>query len=222
MLAFGNREEDEDDNEQFESIMSSEEIQQGGAYLSTFNDNKNFTEFKKQINSSESPYKVGVHKGDYAAFFNGITYNNAKYVVNTEHRSILHTHAIIDMITNASKIDCIAYHSLKGYIFKINTNTTYFSASSKGSTSQGKPINTFLLKIVVLSDDNVSIKKLLPYNSVKKETESLNSFFNEARIQQEIYKATRNKSNAPICPAVMSFLCIKQSIEIHIKQNGSI
>lgn len=205
MLAFGDREEDEEDNEEFDSIVTSEEMQQGGAYLSTFESVKEFTEFKKKINGSDSPYNVGVHTGDYAEFFNGITYDNKKYVVNPEHRSILHTHAIIDMITNAYKIDCIAYHSLKGYIFKINTNTTYFSASSKGYTSQGKPINTFLLKIVVLSDDNVSIKKLLPYNSVKKETESLNSFFNEARIQQEIYKATRNKSNAPICPAVMSF-----------------
>jgi hypothetical protein len=216
MLAFEDREEDEDDNEQFDSIMSSEEMQQGGAYLSTFKVDREFTEFKKKVNS-DSHYKVGVHVGDYTTFFNSIKYNlKDKYVVNTEHKSILHTHAIIDMIINASKIDCIAYHSLKGYIFKINTETTYFSRSSVGGEGQGKPINTFLLKIVVLSDDNVSIKKLPPYNSVKKETESLNSFFNEARIQQEIYKATRNTSNAPICPAVMSFFyaSIKSSSDI--------
>jgi len=205
MLAF----EDED-------IVNSSDIelvdtQEGGAYIkgAYFEkitlDNKTF---------DESDFSVG-NIMDISGYIqpNDIeNINNLRlrqYIKSDDKRCVIHTHAVIDMIINSTFIDCIAYHSLKGFIFKIETKKPYFLRSYKstgtGDIGRYQPISTFLIKMVILSNDDTKIDKLPAFENTKKESETVSNLFNEAKIQQDIYRNTLNKTEIPVCPAVMSF-----------------
>lgn len=128
--------------------------------------------------------------------------------------------AVYKMIENPeSTLTKIAYSSLKGFIFKLDVtptpeNSEFFGLNTSG-TDFNVPIYSLIFKFAIISkigDEELpefSFPRELDSNGKQiyysKDTENLNDFKIESKIQQSIYLKTINPSGKPICLAVADF-----------------
>ena len=108
---------------------------------------------------------------------------------------------IYNMVNAAnSKLDVLNTGSLKGFM----SNLTVDKEDSEYLNLRGKrftePVTNFILKFVILTD--IPGRDLGYYNGKHKSSESRESFFNEAKLQQHIWKTSIAAGRPAICPSV--------------------
>jgi hypothetical protein len=112
--------------------------------------------------------------------------------------------ALFDMINSSSaKINLLTYEALKGFIFELSVSqndSEYFSL--KGSMFV-EPVTDYILKFVVISEINNHANLL--YKNFEKTSESMNSFFDEAKLQQKVWVKSILGGRPKICPPVANF-----------------
>jgi hypothetical protein len=111
---------------------------------------------------------------------------------------------VYDMINSPSgNLNLLTYKSLKGFMISLDVNsedTEYLTLSGSQFT---KPVTSFILKFAVITPDN---DETLPsYKTIDKSSESKESYFDEAKLQQRIWKTSIFGGRPEICPPVANF-----------------
>ena len=113
--------------------------------------------------------------------------------------------SIIDMVNKPRcDLNLLTYKSLKGFMITLDipkNDSEYLGL--KNYTTFTVPIESFILKFVVITIGNN--KKLSMYKGVKKSSETENSFYEEAKLQQDIWKNSILGARPEICPPVANF-----------------
>jgi len=111
---------------------------------------------------------------------------------------------IIDMInSSSSNLSLLTYKSLKGFMIILDVseeNSEYFGLNNRFT----KPITSYILKFAAITTNND--ENLPLFKGIEKSSESKNSFYNEAKLQQEIWKKSIIGSRPEICPPVANFV----------------
>jgi hypothetical protein len=108
---------------------------------------------------------------------------------------------VYDMVDKETSIvSLLTANSLKGFMFNLivdESNSEYLTLNGTQFTSV---VTKFILKFVVLTGNPNFY--LGDYNGVRKSSESPNSFFEEAKLQQYIWKQSITGGGPAICPSV--------------------
>lgn len=111
---------------------------------------------------------------------------------------------VFDMINSPSaNITLLTYKSLKGFMIRLDVSeedSEYLALSGSRFT---KLVTSFILKFAVIAKENDT--DLPMYKDVEKSSESKNSFFDEAKLQQEIWIKSILGDRPQICPSVANF-----------------
>ncbi len=119
--------------------------------------------------------------------------------------------ALFDMLnSNSASIEVLSYSSLKGFIFKLSVDendSEYYGLNQKTNTLDN-PVTNFIIKFAVILP---IIYRLPAYidiknNRILKLSESRESFFNEAKLQQKIWIKSIIGGREEICPPIANFL----------------
>ena len=91
-------------------------------------------------------------------------------------------------------------------MFSLNVNPEYSEYRTLNYTNSKftQEVTKFILKIVVIAPQNDT--QLNPFNRVKKSSESLDSFFDEAKMQQNLWKKSITGGRSAICPPIIIHL----------------
>ena len=102
----------------------------------------------------------------------------------------------------SAKLDILAYNSLKGFMFTLNVDKddSRYNTLGLNSNKFDTPITSFIMKLVVILDHNNF--ELSPFETISKSSESEKSFFEEAKLQMNIWKCSIENGHPEICPAV--------------------
>jgi hypothetical protein len=120
---------------------------------------------------------------------------------------------IYDMLTSpGARLELFTYSSLHGFMFELiveGKDTEYSTFSANGAREM--PITNFILKIVATT----TVTKDLPshyfgvvpeyfcdFNGVEKQSVTSSRFFDEAKMQQEIWLKSISGGDPEICPAI--------------------
>jgi len=128
--------------------------------------------------------------------------------VKLRHKELQGFSPIIKMInSDLAKLDVLTVESLKGFMLKLDVedNDSEYLGLSKSNRFE-KPITSFILKFAVITPSN---DQMLPsYNGINKNSESNQSYFDEAKLQYSVWKKSIYYGRPAICPAVvnLSFL----------------
>jgi hypothetical protein len=112
---------------------------------------------------------------------------------------------IYEMLNNSnSQISILTVSSLKGFMLDlfIPENESLYTTLNE-SKQLTKKVSNFIFKIAVTSPKNNT--KLPNFNSYSKATETTESFFEEAKLQQMIWEKSIQGGNREICPSVANF-----------------
>lgn len=122
---------------------------------------------------------------------------------------------IFDMINSASfSANLLSDDSLKGFMIDINVSeddSEYFSMQD-GKFRQ--PVTSFILKIVVTTETKNKI--LDSYKNLLKASESEDSCFEEAALQQKIWKSSISGGRPEICPSVANFSLFEKDSALNL------
>lgn len=116
-----------------------------------------------------------------------------------------HFAPIIDMINSPSgQISLLTYGSLKGFMLTLTVSpddTEYLGLSDHFQFT--RPVTSFILKFAVITPNNDT--GLPNYKNVSKASESRVSYFEEAKLQQTIWKRSIVGGRPEVCPPVANF-----------------
>ena len=112
--------------------------------------------------------------------------------------------AVYDMINSSSgSLNLLTYKSLKGFMIFLNVSDSDSEYLTLNGTQFTKPVTSFILKFAVITPTN---DDTLPnYKGVEKSSESKDSYFEEAKLQQGIWKQSITGGRPEICPPVANF-----------------
>lgn len=129
--------------------------------------------------------------------------------------------AIQDMIASpGATLEVLTCGSLKGFMFTLTVQPEH-SEFLKQGPGGGKfivPETEFIIKFCIASDNEYGItaykfpptsKK--PEDKVSKETESVDGFFEEAKLQQSIWRNSVGAGKEPLCPPVAAFQILQHA-----------
>lgn len=104
-----------------------------------------------------------------------------------------------------STIEMLTCGSAKGFMFEMTVDRAHSEFSNPG----GQRITSFIVKLAVTSRQNdEELDDYVPVNHgtpVGKSTESEESYFQEAKIQQDVWMTTVAGNRLPISPPIVSF-----------------
>lgn len=107
--------------------------------------------------------------------------------------------------SKGSTIEMLTCGSAKGFMFEM----TVAPAHSEFSNPGGERITSFIVKLAVTSRKNdEELDDYVPVNDgtpVGKSTETAESYFQEAKIQQDVWMTTVAGNRLPISPPIVSF-----------------
>jgi hypothetical protein len=115
---------------------------------------------------------------------------------------------IIDMVESEnSNLSLLTYRSLKGFMISLNVDeeySEYVGLKVTGRSSEfSNPVTSFILKFAVITENND--EPLPEYEKVTKASESKQSYYEEAKLQQHIWISSIIGSRPEICPPVANF-----------------
>ena len=110
-----------------------------------------------------------------------------------------------------TEVTCLAFESLKGFLYTVqippHLQDVFLDLNDAG-TRFDKPVKSLVLKFGVLTanapDRELKILRT-PTRSIRKRTDVLNNFAQEASLQQKIYISTVGQHGQAVCPAVVDF-----------------
>ncbi len=112
---------------------------------------------------------------------------------------------ITDMInSSSSKLSLLTYKSLKGVMITLDVSaddSEYLGLTSKYRFEN--PVTSFILKFAVIAPQNDT--GLPIYNGIDKSSESMESFYEEAKLQQTIWIKSIAGGRPEMCPPVANF-----------------
>lgn len=127
-----------------------------------------------------------------------------------------HFAPIIDMMNSPSgQIQLLTFSSLKGFMISLNVapeNSEYLGLSDKFQFT--RPVTSFILKFAVITPHNDT--SLPDYKGVEKASESAESYFDEAKLQQNIWKRSIVGGRPEVCPPVANFSLFDQSASMSL------
>lgn len=117
---------------------------------------------------------------------------------------------VYDMImSDSARISLLSYASLVGFILVLTVVEADSEYYELVGNSFSKPVTEFLIKLVVITNSD---SRYLPKyeddmfgDEFPKRSESPKSFFEEARVQQHIWKTSVLNSKTEICPPIANF-----------------
>jgi hypothetical protein len=126
--------------------------------------------------------------------------------------------AIEDMLKSPSAtFEVLTCSSLKGFMFTLTVlpeHSEFFKQLRPGGKFD-VPETEFIVKFCITSDDEYGIDafKFPPTvkKGVDKETESAEGFFEEAKLQQNIWRHSISAGKEPLCPSVAAFQILEHS-----------
>ena len=111
---------------------------------------------------------------------------------------------VFDMINSPSAvITLLTYKSLKGFMICLDVSEEDSEYLTLSGSKFIKPVTSFILKFAVIAQENDT--SLPVYKDAKKSSESKNSFFDEAKLQQHIWIKSILGGRPQICPSVANF-----------------
>jgi hypothetical protein len=109
---------------------------------------------------------------------------------------------VYDMIIHEdSKLSVLTAKSLKGFMLNLTVASNESKYLNLAGTKFTRPVTNFILKFVILRGTN-DFTDLDDYNGVHKSFETKQSFFEEAKFQQNIWKRSIIEGRPAICPSV--------------------
>jgi hypothetical protein len=126
--------------------------------------------------------------------------------------------AIQDMLNSpGATFEVLTCSSLKGFMFTLTVlpeHSEFFKQSRPGGRFD-VPETEFIVKFCITSDDEYGIDKFKFPPTVKrgvdKETETAEGFFEEAKLQQNIWRHSVSAGREPLCPSVAAFQILEKS-----------
>jgi RIO1 family len=110
---------------------------------------------------------------------------------------------VYDMIDNAdSKLDVLTYSSLKGFLFTLDVPAEVSEYVDMGKRLN-VPVLNYILKFAVIRDD--ADYPLLDCDGNEKVSESPDTYFQEAKMQQTCWLESISGGRPAICPSVANF-----------------
>ena len=116
--------------------------------------------------------------------------------------------AVSDMLRNPkSKLEILTYLSYKGFVFVLNVQEEFSEYFTLHEGRFDKPVTSFILKFALIKKYITELPPLRLSNRVvvKKATESKQSFFEEAKLQQHVWKKSISEGKPAICPSIANF-----------------
>lgn len=115
--------------------------------------------------------------------------------------------AVYDMLDKpGSTLTLLTHKSLKGFLFVLNVHEDH---SEYFALHKGKFVNkvtSYILKIALITPrNNETLKQFGSKDKIDKESESKQSYFEEARLQQNVWKKSISGGREAICPPVANF-----------------
>ena len=112
--------------------------------------------------------------------------------------------AVYDMINSPSgTVNLLTYKSLKGFMFVLNVSEDDSEYLTLNGTKFTKPVTSFILKFAVITPRNDEALDI--YKGRDKASESKDSYFEEAKLQQQIWKSSITGGRPELCPPVANF-----------------
>jgi hypothetical protein len=125
--------------------------------------------------------------------------------------------AIEDMLTSTgATFDVLTCSSLKGFMFTLTVSSEH-SEFFKQTIPGGKfdfPETEFIVKFCITSDLEYTMDEEFKFSpTVKgvKQTETAQGFFEEANLQQNIWRHSVSARKEPLCPSVAAFQILARS-----------
>ena len=126
--------------------------------------------------------------------------------------------AIEDMLnSDGATFEVLTCGSLKGFMFTLTVlpeHSEFFKQSRPGGRFD-VPETEFIVKFCITSDNEYGISafKFPPTvkKGVDKETETAEGFFEEAKLQQNIWRHSISAGKEPLCPSVAAFQILENS-----------
>jgi hypothetical protein len=117
---------------------------------------------------------------------------------NIEKRGFTPVYDMVDK--DSSIVSLLTANSLKGFMFNLNVDESISEYYTLNGTRFTSLVTRFILKFVVLTGRPDF--HLGDYNKIGKSSESPESFFEEAKLQQAIWKQSITGGRPAICPPV--------------------
>jgi hypothetical protein len=112
--------------------------------------------------------------------------------------------AVYDMInSNSGRLQLFTYNSLKGFMITLEVNEADSEYLTLNGTQFTKPVTSFILKFAIITP--INNERLPEYKGINKSSESRDSYFEEAKLQQRIWKTSILGGRPEICPPVANF-----------------
>jgi hypothetical protein len=116
------------------------------------------------------------------------------------------------IVAPSAELNLLTYSSLKGFMITLNVKPR--DSSYYGGIQGRRKVTSFLLKFAVITPrDNTGLP---PYKGVRKSSESQDSFFEEAKLQQYVWVSSVLGNKPEICPPIANFaiFSIDASLEL--------
>jgi hypothetical protein len=109
---------------------------------------------------------------------------------------------VYDMVIHEnSKLSVLTTNSLKGFMINLTVDSTESKYLNLRGMRFTNPVTNFILKFVILRGKE-DFTDLEPYEGIHKSFETPESFFEEAKFQQDIWKRSIIGGRPAICPSV--------------------
>ena len=159
----------------------------------------------------------------------GLKLKNPKKYTGTDREVNIGFKPIFDMIkSEGSRLEILSYTSTKGFVYTLHVDPDHTEYNGLNTTFSAfdKPITTFVLKVVIISPH--ANTPLTPYELLKKDdstlntskkdnnlkgkyTESKETFFQECKMQQDVWSKSILGGREPICPSVANLVFFTNS-----------
>ena len=129
---------------------------------------------------------------------------------------------IYDMIRSpGSSFEVLTYSSLKAFMITLHVKTPNEESPDNFSeyltlvgTKFCKPVESFILKLVIITPNNES--DLTNFKDIRKASESNESYFEEAKLQQEIWRKSITGARPEICPPIANLSIFDNTDSTHL------
>jgi len=123
--------------------------------------------------------------------------------------SITRCQAIVNMIRDpSSEVTLLTYSSLKGFIFTLNVRDTTKILFRNMKYIREPDIQKYIIKVVLITKDGDD--DLPALKAVDKQTESMISFYREAKLQSRIWELSTLSKKPNFSPSVVDFSLFNQ------------
>ena len=111
---------------------------------------------------------------------------------------------LFDMISSPSaRIGLLSSGSLKGFLFTLDVPSDDAEYNQLVGRNFREPVTSYILKVAILTPERV--RRLDPFKTLPKESETKNSYFEEAKLQQTVWKRSIQSGIQHICPPIANF-----------------